>query len=1120
MLTLSLLGDCSLSNLGLRLLCPRYSLDILKEQSHKVFRCDLSQIPKVQGPLWDLVIGKDYDRAKTESGPFVLQDESETPGDLYQYRLPVMRLPLDRITEGFLAREKASMQSQPQVAPGHQLVPHFRGASKGDPTGDDRSRQPSQANRAFDPPVNRIRGGGPSDEGLFEVQHDPDEADEEALQPNANEEAAGPQPEIVNEPTALTDLPRNEWQDTPVYLRLVTTMYGEHPEEAVAMGIVQELGPEHETHVPVALFYFSNHGYPPESTTQELPAALLLVVQNGSDQQNILERWEGYERYRLPRRVSDDQMDVDDDIPMEIDTDEPAVTDVEMGASEETPEKAHQAGDSSLAQADQMLQGQPGSQRGVDNETSPSVETVRRPDHSENEGGEDTGPSDPNSATDNAEPSAASRHNDIGDEEGAQGPGGDSEQVGTVLAQTPKDSWVNSVVYSKCETTQSMQGDDTAEATFIGVVQSISDMEDDHDATTGGDEVTVALFYLSNLGYNRGYLPEEALQREAARSTLSAESLYVVQEGSIEDEIAKECIYLEKLKVRSERTASRSVRGSSSDCVSAPESTNNVSGTDASGEGVASREAVHTSPEISSSMKEFGKLLTRKLCQRKQGPAPIGQLPDGRAVLWVQSDPRALYIRMFEQDESRPISVDRNEEEGTSCPWGCGPIVFHSVTELQDHLRNRHDFGQLQNNVVTIEDLGSLFRIPEGQIILTLSAQLATAVCAQSQGLSDLLEHSSSVTRSFRLSDVLDLTTEGQGSPQSRIVDTLQSKTGARSMLQLWSRLARMFAVESTGLFRMDAEDCETLLYFGDQETPSRMVNDADALAPSTRGQGCMNEEKNSATSDGSSKCNLCRSRWDCRIRTNTESSRDDGTEASKVGGAGCDLLCLSCRPSHLVAEGIHFAEGTYGLAGVARSMLIRIASSVPPQLRRQAHGNGGAASTETSSLVDGGIMWQEGNYQSWRYLVERSHTVGAFLQLFVVLVHSLQTAKLPRWWTGAREGSHCCAFATMASATHGYPALLLRLYALDAALAESLVPLPATLEDCAPKVLRRLSTVEKRMESSRSGERKSTISSSMETIKVNASCVKMGAIWFVANTVATQRIPPVAFLRFLILIS
>jgi len=102
------------------------------------------------------------------------------------------------------------------------------------------------------------------------------------------------------------------------------------------------------------------------------------------------------------------------------------------------------------------------------------------------------------------------------------------------------------------------------------------------------------------------------------------------------------------------------------------------------------------------------------------------------------------------------------------------------------------------------------------------------------------------------------------------------------------------------------------------------------------------------------------------------------------------------------------------------------------------------------------------------RFLVERSGNVRSFLQAYVVLVHSINTAKLQKWWTGAREG-WTGSFATMASASYGYPAFFLRLYALDAAICEYCVlssgaVLPS-IADTAPAVLRRLNTTEERME-------------------------------------------------------
>jgi len=1031
----------SLFQLALRLLCPRYNVDRLRRQVvPEIMRGDNSQIPRVQPALWKYVVHLDFTRAMRETGEKVLVDI--TSEDTYRYCIPVMPLPLDRITEAWLARQLylSSGQASCIDLSGNAAANHDHH---------------TQGNQDSEPPVDRLRGGGPSDEGLFEIQHDPDEEDAQirhgdaneglaVIQANANAGAVDMQPEIVNEPTALVDIPRNTWPGTLVYIRIITTVFGEGREEAVTLGIVQEMGQHDEDEVPVALFYFSNTGYINDPALHAFPATQLLVVQEESHEANIAERWEGRGRFSLPRRVSEDQMDgvsssQNNEVVAESEMQHDAVVDetTTLPESPVPPSQSNEIDDVAETQQDQI--NEPSISAG---DSSDSQQNITH--NEEDESGEAIRHVQGSKATGLAEPPTPSQNDE---KEGRE-----EAQEGTVyemnaLADTPKDSWENTFVFSNVI----IEGN---EAKVIGFVQPISDTNEQDDKTEG-DEVTIALFHLSNMGY----LPE------ASGYKLPTDSVYVVQEGSDEARIAEQWGGLEQVTGSTPRIAPPARTGDGDE--STRKATNAVARSAAPRDNEREGPAENTSHETLS-MEDVGKTFTRELCQRQQGPAPIGHLPDGRAVLWVQSDPRALYVRMRESHVCEFSTADDSElESRPSCPWRCcdardiAPLCFETQMALQEHLRVRHDFGQLPDNVVDVEGVGRLFRITEGQVVMSLSAQLTSAICALSPELSGLSDHSSSETGTFRLEEILELTSGGRGSAQKNILDALQSKPKALSLLLLWSRVARLFAVESTGLFRAETEDCETVFYFEGQEEPLRAFDIGQSGVLSAEDNGCLNQEKNAAAFNESSNCSLCGSRWDPRMKFSSVSPNDNAGE----GGAtpdivGCDLLCLSCRASYLIPESIPELDSC-GPAGVARSMLIRVAASVPTQLRRRANGNDGTAA---SSAAKEAFMWEEGNYQNWRFLVERSYSVRSLLQALVVLLHSLHTSKLPRWWTGAREG-WTSTFATMASAPHGYSALFLRLWALDAAISEYMVPVGAVPEDLAPLVLRGISTTEERME-------------------------------------------------------
>lgn len=951
----------SMPSLGLRLLCPRYSLDMSREHIRKVFGCDQSRIPKVQEALWSFIVGNDYTRARTETGRYVLEDIMSD--QTYKYNLPTMILPLDRLTESFLKKEA-----------GLDVVD----LTNGDDTNGSQIN-PSHQNQAFEPPVNRIRGGGPSDEGLFEIQPDrDDEPDAQmrpavdqgngAAQPNGDGVAAGAQPEIVDEPTALIDTPRNEWQDRLVCIRVATTIYGESREEAVSIGVVQRVDDQNESdNVPVSLFYFSNAGYLRNETVQRLPAAQLLIVEEGSSEYRTAQGWDGFARLPIARRVSPDE--------------QIGVADTYDGENEDN-EAAASADDTSTP---------PTPRRPTEEMEDETVRSVEAP-------------------SDNRDKQGRQQQDAMGESLG--------DNLISLLTDTPKESWANRIVFTKCKV---KLGDDLQEAVTIGVVRSALGTNE-----IGEDQVLVDLIYFSNRGHLPGPLTHE----------MSADTLQVCMEGSTEYEIARKFEGFEELLGTSPQDES-----------SVPSDASTRRGSDAGF--LPEPTSGSTNPTF---MKDIGNLLAKDLCQRQHGPSPIGHLPDGRAVIWAQSDPRALYVEMVALDKRGSSSADRRQLESTSCPWGCGVGKGRSISEdaIQDHLLSRHDFGLLDDSVVAIDGVGRLFRLPEGQMISTLSAQLVTAICSDSPELSDFTDRSSRV---FCLERILDR----EGSLRKRVVDKLEAHDAARSLLQLWVRIAKLFHVESTGLFRLDVDNCETLLYVGNKEVPARIVDDIAAGTSPEQESGCLNGEKNVASADESTKCGLCGPRLDSSIRLHgDDTTGGEETEAAKIGGSACGLLSRLCKSSLGDFERRAVLLESSGPDGVARSMLLALAENVPNELRQVGVSNSSMVAPDAS-------MFDDGNYQAWRYLVGRGQTVGSILQAFVILIGSLKISKLPRWWTGAREG-WTSPFATMSSASYGYSALFVRLYALDLAIAEFLLPSKATAEDTAPLVLRRLSSVEERI--------------------------------------------------------
>jgi hypothetical protein len=628
--------------------------------------------------------------------------------------------------------------------------------------------------------------------------------------------------------------------------------------------------------------------------------------------------------------------------------------------------------------------------------------------------------------------------------EGADDIENDAVSQAHILANIPKEEWQNSLVHSRCQTTQ--QGNDAGEATIIGVVQYLLSTERPGEEA-GDDEVPVAVFYLSSVGY----------MDDPLTMPIAADQLHIVQNGSDEARIADQCELVPRLMAPYTRTVSDdrmdTVPQDADAPLLGPTDTTIFDRGSSRTQDASPQEQTDQTSEEGSSMLKAASHLAQRLCHRREGPTPIGDLPDGRALLWLHSDPRALYIRIPTNDKFaiascrvlQTLSANRatpDKEIGTgsngrdcecySCPWGCdrkesaasatatqkNALYFTLPSQLRDHLRTEHDFG-LPANSIEIEGGGHMFRIAEGDSISTLSLQLKTTIRAGCLFLAEVVDNPYLGTMpieektALNLEETMALIPEGRGGPRY-----------LRHLLLLWSRIIRLFAAETTGLFRLEPGEWEAQATFEDQES-STDIAESSQLAVN----GCLVEKLNAWPSGGTDSidCELCHSRLESATEVKIERASADRDAPPARGTPSCALLCQLFGPDH-TTESVSAQHGN-GRAGVARSLLIRIASSIPTSLR-QVDANGGHASSATT----GRYVWEEGNYQNWRYLVERARDPKTFLQAFIVLVRSINTTKLPRWWKGAREGWSSSLVTMDVSSFSG---LFLRLYVFDAAISE-----------------------------------------------------------------------------------
>jgi len=178
-------------------------------------------------------------------------------------------------------------------------------------------------------------------------------------------------------------------------------------------------------------------------------------------------------------------------------------------------------------------------------------------------------------------------------------------------------------------------------------------------------------------------------------------------------------------------------------------------------------------------------MLVKRLCRRVSPNTPIGYLPDGRAVCWFQSDPKAVYVRSSGETTACSANIQQvqlrryvssirkanalkaknanrrflvlDEEKKFPCLWGCSSVskspsshsrrercvlAFSNKNELVDHLKQYHpttyvDHPEMMQEISRKED--KWIRVSEGNDMRQLCADLSAALCARCLELSSLV---------------------------------------------------------------------------------------------------------------------------------------------------------------------------------------------------------------------------------------------------------------------------------------------------------------------------------------------------------------------------------------------
>jgi hypothetical protein len=593
---------------------------------------------------------------------------------------------------------------------------------------------------------------------------------------------------------------------------------------------------------------------------------------------------------------------------------------------------------------------------------------------------------------------------------------------GTSLDKIPPDDWRHQPVYSKVQT--SNEGV-YSEATLVGFVKAPKSS----GAVRGKlDKAEIEAHYLSNIGYFD----------EARTFEIESNSLFLI-DTSINTEESRVVLKLQARNLGPKTSRDR------------PSRTKNPE---------------DTQPSVEESAKIRGQLvdMTLSFMRRLGEMAVLGELPDGRDVIWLRSDPRALYVRLAKDQsckedlhqraaaraqkfylrsvhkgDSQRLRISRSKRPQHFCVWGCSvkatsliheTLSFDSDTELEEHYLRCHSFCSTAD-ITTLGDYGQFLRIQDGRHILELSAAMTSAICARrlsliDEAVTDALQPETIPNGKvfYRSPQDLHLSFHLTQRFRAVVLELLKENDPALCRpINLWSRIARLFVLEEEGQFRLNPTEYQ-------EEAMSSQIN---VFSPGSGGRvlACSCERTSTPDTEfsasGNFECGLCALQWEKVTRLKRKDPpkipTTDNVDAHHRS-IGCALLSDASYPERLTSE----VPSIPGRLGQAKSLLLKVALHMPEPLR-----NAGGASAVADPLV-GYRIWNEDYFEVWSAFAKEATNTRMLAQALVAMLASIHRARLPRWWS-SEGGGWSTAQALVEKPT--LSAFFLHLYVLDAAIAE-----------------------------------------------------------------------------------
>jgi len=445
---------------------------------------------------------------------------------------------------------------------------------------------------------------------------------------------------------------------------------------------------------------------------------------------------------------------------------------------------------------------------------------------------------------------------------------------------------------------------------------------------------------------------------------------------------------------------------------------------------------------------------------------PLGELPDRRAVVWLRSDPYALYIsdrvEISESDEKMFHACLRRENQRRTeklrsngwhcCLWGCsfvknGYLVEYPCKLLADeHIRSFHSYFGSCSHLYSFGEKKSFGRVVDSGSVKRLVRGLTQAACARSAALMGRAkrtpaeaagglqtDHIGERIAMSPCADILSLDPRDIDEALLHVPCETAVNEPLYSILDLLKKILQLFALDEGRKSLRLTKGASMGLKLSASCWESNVGREESIAKRGLFWAPCRDLES-SIADVAKTGCSLCSFSSEEAIqwatKENVTKENEDFTDISpsiRRGGIGCSI------PGNIL---FNFGKGgtktISGDLGMAKMVLLRMAQTIPEYLRFSCDLQGGSnAKGEGAVSFLKQRMWQPEGNRAFCEFVMASCSVDMASQAFVALLASVKRDKFPAWWQGESGGAQRLLLSPTKSS------LLLQLLLFDVALSE-----------------------------------------------------------------------------------